>query len=233
MMPLDGFRCDLFQSDAADARRRVREVCVDEVPLEPDRFEDLRTSIALQCRDAHFRHDFQHTLLDGLRVMIHGLTMVDARQQALPDHVVQRFECEIWIDRGRAVADQQAIVMDFARIAGFDDQCGLRARAFANEVVMQSGGGKQARNRRMVFIDLAIRQNQDRCAGPDRVCCQLKQIVKRAAHALAAFSDSETHGKRDGAETGNRDVAQLRQIIVIHDRREDLDHPAALRNWLQ
>ena len=43
-------------------------------------------------------------------------------QQALADHVVERLEREIRIDRAAAVADQQREMMHLARFAGFEHE---------------------------------------------------------------------------------------------------------------
>ncbi len=118
-MTLDRFVGDFLEADAADARRRIREIRFDELLIQADRFEDLRAAIALQRRDAHLRHDLQHALLHGLRVVVDRFAVIDAGQHVLPDHVVQRLKCQIRIDRRCAVADQQTIVMNFARIAAF------------------------------------------------------------------------------------------------------------------
>jgi hypothetical protein len=63
----------------------------------------------------------------------------------------QRFERQIGIDRAGAVADQQAEMMRLAGFAGFDHQAALRARAFADQVMMHRGGGQQAGDRRQFF----------------------------------------------------------------------------------
>ena len=57
--------------------------------------------------------------------------------------------------------------MHFARLARFDDQRDLRARPFADQVIVDGGQRQQARNRRVLVIDAAIRENQQRVAGLD------------------------------------------------------------------
>src|SRR5207249_2893732 len=52
-MSLDRFLGDDVDADAADPRRRPREVLVDERTIEADRLEDLRAAVALQRRDPH------------------------------------------------------------------------------------------------------------------------------------------------------------------------------------
>ena len=86
----------------------------------------------------------------GLDEVLAGGLVVDVGQQALADHVVERLEGQVRIDRAAAVADQQREVMHLARLAGFEHEADARARAFADQVVMQAGDGEQRRDRREV-----------------------------------------------------------------------------------
>ena len=131
-----------------DARGRVREVRVDELLAQADRLEHLRAAVALQRRDAHLRHDLQHALVERLDVVLDRLLSIDAGEQPVLDHVVDRLERDVRVHHARAVAEQQRHVMHFARVAGLDDQRAARARALAHEMVVHAGGGEQARNRR-------------------------------------------------------------------------------------
>ena len=63
------FLGDDVEADAADARRGVREVAIDERVLEADRLEDLRAAIALQRRDAHLRHHLENALVERADVV--------------------------------------------------------------------------------------------------------------------------------------------------------------------
>src|SRR5262249_43338964 len=172
-MPLKGFFCYLTKSDAADARRCIGEICINKFLIQSDSLEDLRSAIALQCRDAHFRHHLKHAFFDGLGVMVHSLAMIEAGEKTLTDHVIERFKGKIRIDGRSAITDQQAIVMYLTRIPGFDYQCRLGSRAFSNQMMVQAGSSKQAGNRRVVLIDLSVGKNQDRRTGPDCSRCRL------------------------------------------------------------
>ena len=118
--------------------------------LQADGLEDLRAAVALQRRDAHLRHHLQHALVERLDVVLDRLVALDARQHALPDHVVDRLERDVRVDHAGAVAEQQRDVVHFARVARLDDQRAARARALAHQVMVHAGGGQQARNRRQV-----------------------------------------------------------------------------------
>ena len=69
LVPLLDLLRDDVDADAADARRRPREVAVDERLLEADRLEDLRAAVALQRRDAHLGHHLEDALVERLDVV--------------------------------------------------------------------------------------------------------------------------------------------------------------------
>ena len=82
--------------------------------------------------------DLDDALVGGLDVVLHGLSRGRCRAEAAPaDQVGQRLERQVRVDRAGAVADQQAEVVDLARVAGFDDQAALRAQLLADQVMVQ------------------------------------------------------------------------------------------------
>lgn len=83
---------------------------------------------------------------------------------SLGSHVGQRFESEIRIDRAGAESDQEAEVVNFPRLAGFNHQPALSAGALPDEVMMDRRRRQQTRDRGMRFIDAPIREDQYRCA---------------------------------------------------------------------
>ena len=68
-VPLEDLAGDDVDADAADPRRRPREVLIDERPIEADRFEDLCATVALQRRDAHLGHHLQDALVQRVDVV--------------------------------------------------------------------------------------------------------------------------------------------------------------------
>ena len=129
LVPPPHFFGDDVDADAADARRGAREVLVDERAVEADRLEHLRAAVALQRRDAHLGHHLEDALVERLDVVLDRLLVRDADEHPLPDHVVERLERQVRVDRAGAVAEEQRAVMHFARVARFDDQRAARARA--------------------------------------------------------------------------------------------------------
>src|SRR5688572_2949080 len=61
----EDFLRDHIETDTTDARRGAREVVIDDILTQADRFEYLRTAITLHRRDAHLGHDLYNALGRG------------------------------------------------------------------------------------------------------------------------------------------------------------------------
>ena len=158
------------EADPADPRGGVREVAVDQLALEPDRLEDLRAAVRADGRDPHLRDRLEDCLAGPLDHVLLGLRGgLDARQAAVVEHVVQRLEREVWVDRARAVADQRADVVDLARLGRLDDEPCLQPRALAHEVVVHRGDREQRGDRHAVAARVAVADDQDVVARGDQV----------------------------------------------------------------
>ena len=131
------------QADALDARRSPREIPVHDVAVEADGLKYLSSAIALHGGDAHLGHGLHDSLDGGLDEFLNGLLKVGGREQALMDEVGDGLVGEIGVDSAAAVADEQGEMMNLARLAGFQDQSDAAARASADEMMMQAGGGQQ------------------------------------------------------------------------------------------
>ena len=116
-MASEDFVGDHVDADATDPRGGPREVLIDEGAIETDGFEDLRAAVALQRRDAHLGHHLQDAFVQRVDVVGDRLIVRHAHELTLADHVVERLEGEIRIDRARAVAEEQRAVMHFPRVA--------------------------------------------------------------------------------------------------------------------
>ena len=130
---------------------------------------------------------FKHALVQRLDVALHRVVVRDVRQQSLADQIVERLEGEVRIHRAGAVTEQQRDVVHLARFAGFDQQAALVARAFANQVMVHAGDCEQARDRRVLRIDAAIREDQHADAGFDGDAGLAAQLLHRALEAGAVL----------------------------------------------
>ena len=68
----------------------------------------------------------------------------------LGDHVVDRLERQVRVDRGGAEADEQRHVVDLAGVAGLDDQADPGPGPLADEVVVDRRRQQQRRDRRQL-----------------------------------------------------------------------------------
>ena len=84
-----------------------------------------------------------------LDVVLHRLVRVHAAEavQVVGDHVLDRLEREVRVDRPGAVADQQRHVVHLAGVAALDDQPDLGALLLADQVVVDRSGQQQAGDR--------------------------------------------------------------------------------------
>ena len=82
-------------------------------------------------------------------------------------------------------------MMNLARLAGFQDQSDAAARASADEMMMQAGGGQQGREGREFRRDAPVGQDQDvRAVFDGQIGCG-KQTVQRGLQPLLAGGGEE------------------------------------------
>jgi hypothetical protein len=121
----------------------------------------LRAAITLDGRDAHLRDDFHDALDGGLDEILAGVLVLDALEEALMDHVIEGLEGEVRIDGAATVADEEREVMNFAGFTGFEDKADARARAFADEMMVQPRDGEQRGMAALSGVDAAVGQDEN------------------------------------------------------------------------
>ena len=188
-----------LDSDAADAGRRSGEVLVDEVLVEAEGFEDLGAVVALDGADAHLADDLDDAFGDCLAVLLLG-QLRGAGDHAQADLVVDRFEGKIRIDGAGAVAEEQGEVLDFARLAGLEDEPDSRAGARSDEVVVDGRHREKSGNGRVVGVVAAVRQDDDVVPFGDRLGTSIAQLFDGLAHPGPAVRDVEERRQRDRLE---------------------------------
>jgi hypothetical protein len=95
----------LEDADAFDLRRGSGEVLVDHLFLQADGLEDLRAGVGHVGRDAHLGHDLEQALADALDEVLDRLFR---RVLVAADHLLDRLEREVGVNRFGAVAGEQA-----------------------------------------------------------------------------------------------------------------------------
>jgi len=119
------------------------------------------------------------------------LAGADAMQDVVLDHVVDRLEREVRVDRTGAVAEQQRHVVHLARLASLEHQADLRAGLLADEVVVHGGDEEQRGDGRQVLVRVAVAEDDQLRPARDRVAHLAAHVVERATQALAALGHRE------------------------------------------
>ncbi len=210
---------DALEADAADARRRTREVARDDVGRQPDALEQLRAAIRHHGRDAHLGEHLEQALADGLHVLrlrVLGRLGADLACGPLGGHEIER---DVRVDGGGAEADEQGEVHDLARLARLHDQAAAGAPALAYEVAVHRRGGEQGGDRRGVGrTGAAVGEHEDLLAQRDRARGAPAECVERPLERAAAAAGVERAVERDGAEAVARQRAQLREVAARQHR---------------
>ena len=234
VVPQQDLLRDHVRADAADARCGPAEVFVDHVLAQAERLEHLRAAIALQRRDPHLRGDLDHALGGGLDEVPAGRPVVDVVQQALVDHVIDRFEGQVRVDRAHPVADQQREVMHLARFAGLEHEARARAQPFADQVVMQARHRHQRRDRREILVDPAVAQDDDvDFLFLDQAPCHQAQLFHRLHETFLAAAHAEQDRQHADAQARQVHAADTRELLVGDDRILQLEAAAIRRLRVQ
>ena len=215
----EDFLRDDIEADAADARGGPREVVVDDGLVETEGFEHLGAAVTLDRGDAHLGHDLDDALGRSFhQVLARGL-VIDAGEQRFPDHVIDRLERHVGIDRGGAVADEQRKVVHFARVTSLDDDGDAGAETFADEIVVQAGDGEQRRHGCEFLRHAAVGEDEDvGLVFLDVAAGHHAQFFHRLREALLAAGDAEEDGQHGGLETRQIGAADLGELLVGENR---------------
>src|SRR5258708_25229130 len=100
------FLGDDLDARAFDAGRSPGKIFVDEIFFEADGFEYLSPPIALNRGDAHLGDDFNNAFDSALEIILAGGLVIDTAQQPLAEHVVERLEGQVRVDRAAAIANE-------------------------------------------------------------------------------------------------------------------------------
>src|ERR1035441_10311405 len=223
LVPLEDFLGNDLDPHAGNTRGRAREVFVDEDLLQANGLKDLRAPIALDGGNAHLRKHLHHALHRGLEVILAGRLVINARQQPLPDHVVEGLEREVRVDGPTPIADEERVLVDLARRAGFQHQTDAGASAFADQVVMQTGDRKQRRDRRPFLVHAAVREDDYVDAVLDGLADLEAHVVHRFLQAGRPVGYLEQDRSGDGLEPWQVNVLELGEFLVGQDGGLEFD----------
>ena len=124
-------------------------------------------------------------------------------------------------------------MVHLARLAGLDDQPGLRAVAGADQVVMHGGGGEQAWDRGVDGVHAAVGKDDDRVPVLDRLARILAKFVERGFQARLPGGGDKEHRDGDRLDVGEVQFPKLGEVVVAEDRLLELHQPRMRRRLLQ
>ena len=121
-------------------------------------------------------------------------------------------------------------MVDLADVAGLDQQAHLSALLGADEVVVDGRGEQQRRDRRVLGVRVAVRQDDQPGAVLDRGVGLGADLLDARGEGVAAAGDPVQAGERRGLHAGHVavgvDVDELGQLVVV-DHREGQGDAAA------
>ena len=224
LMTAHGVVANLLQADAADLRNGSQEREVDDFLRDADGFEGLRPAIAGDGRDAHLRHDLQHSVLDaGAEV---GDRLVERDRAVFPglDRLTNGVDGDVGIDGRRAEADEAGEVVDVPGFARLADEGAAEPLAFADEVMVHRADGEQHRDRDLGRFSAAVAEDEDGFAGIDRRGCAAAEILQRSLEIRGTDLRVEEAEERLRLEGGVVDLAKRMELVVEEERAVDTDH---------
>ena len=228
-------RQDLFgqlpQADPADPVRGIAEVPLDELPVQPDRFEDLRPGVGGDRGDPPPGEDLQQP--GPQRLQQPGLHLLQGQLDLAPaGQILRRGEQQIGVDRGGAVTDQAGDVVHLADLAGLHGEPDPQPRPLLDQVLVHRGGGQQRRHRGPLGRDPSVGHDQHRHARAHRVRGPRPQPLHRLGQAVRARRDRP--GRVQGARPPRaRPRPDRRQVGIAQHRIVEHDLPLALGTRLE
>ena len=170
----------LAEAGALDARHHAVEAHLHDFGTQPDGFEQLRTPVGRDLRDAHLRQNLVKPLLHPLAVVLARVRRV-ADQLAGAVHVRHHLVGEVRIDRGGADPEEYRHLVRVTGVAGLDHDIDARAQRQPGQMMMHRAGRQQRLDRLLAFFELGIRQHQDHLAIPGRLLGLLTERYQRLA----------------------------------------------------
>ena len=167
-----GFLHNFKEPDTFDAGRSAPEVALHEIGFEANRLKNPRAAVAHQGRNTHLRHDLREALSDRLHVIRDRGFLSET---ALRGERTEGGERNVRAHRFSAVPHEEREVLRLDHGTGFDDETDVGADTFRNEVLVQSGGRKEHRDRHTVAGHGAVRDDENVVAalhGVDRLSAQ-------------------------------------------------------------
>ena len=116
------FFCNIFHCDTTDTADRICEIFIDHFFINADCLKNLRSLIRLDCGNSHFGSNLYDSAKDSLIVIFHSCIIILIQHLAV-DQLMDRIQCQIWVDRTCTITKQCSKMMHFSWFAGFQNDC--------------------------------------------------------------------------------------------------------------
>ena len=216
-----GFLGDLLQADAADRRGDAAEIFLRHFLADADSFEDLRAVVALDRGDPHLTHDPQDAVHCCREVVCECFLRTLAVQAVLVREILHRFQRQIRMDRRHAETDQRGEMMDLTRFARLQNDADIRTYLLADEVVVQPRRSKERRDRHVLLIHAAVREDQDILPIPHRSERRLEKVMERLLHRAAAAGCRIEQRKHDRLQLAAFQMLDDLHFLIRDERTVD------------
>ena len=151
---------NLLDTDAAYTAHCIREVVVDKLFFQSDRFKDLRSLVGLDRRYSHLGRDLDNSVNHRTVVVVYRSIIVLVQKPGL-NELADGLMGQIRIDRTGAVSEKCCKMVHFPRLAALQYHGHGRPLLRAHQMLLQSGYCQKGRYRHVVLVHLPVRQNQD------------------------------------------------------------------------
>ena len=121
-MQFVSFFCNIFHCDTTDTADRICEIFIDHFFINADCLKNLRSLIRLDCGNTHFGSNLYDSAKDSLIVIFHSCIIILIQHLAV-DQLMDRIQCQIWVDRTCTITKQCSKMMHFSWFAGFQNDC--------------------------------------------------------------------------------------------------------------
>ena len=216
-----GFLGDFLQADASDRRGDAAEIFLRHLLADADSFEDLRAVVALDGGDPHLAHDAQDAIHRCREVVCERFLRALAVQAVLVREILHRLQCQIRIDRRHAETDQRGEMMDLTRLARLQNDTDIRTHLLTDEIIVQPRRSEKRRDRHVILIDTAVREDQDILPIPHRSKRGCEKIMERLLHRTAAAGCRIEQRKHDRLQLAAFEMLDDLHFLIRDERTVD------------
>jgi hypothetical protein len=207
-VPPEDVGAERVEADAADLGHREPQACLDDLGGEPNGFEDLRSSVAVDGGDAHLREDLQHAVLErGLQLGLR-FRRVELPELVVVGHARHRLEREAGTHRVGAEPEEAGDGVHVASIARGNHDRRLLTSVLGDQPVVHRAQREKRRDRCPLGTDAAVGDDEHGRAGGDGFDGGLGQLPYGGLEPTGPVRDRERRAEAHRLEHGPVGVQQ-------------------------